>query len=161
MRQRQKQPLEKDVKKEVKAPPPVKAKDYRILIAEDNHANQELIKLLLKKTGMETEIAENGLQAIELATNNDYDIILMDIQMPEMNGHEATQKLRAQGLKTPIIAVTAHAMASDREKAIQAGCDDYLTKPIDQDKLIEMLKKYLGDQAVTPKEQDAELQTTA
>ena len=115
----------------------------RVLVAEDTPTNQTLIKLLLQKLGLESEIAEDGNQAVEKALNGDFDIILMDIQMPNMNGYDATRKLRDAGYEKPIIAVTAHAMKGDREKCIAAGCDDYVSKPIDKKKLIESMTKHL------------------
>ncbi len=116
----------------------------RILVAEDTPTNQTLITLLLKKQGLEAVIAEDGQQAVEKALNQPFDLILMDIQMPNKNGYDATRELRNLGFKKPIIAVTAHAMKGDREKCIAAGCDDYVSKPIDKKELIRTLDKYLN-----------------
>ncbi len=121
----------------------------RVLVAEDTPTNQTLIKLLLTKLGLQTEIAENGEQALEMAMSEDFDVVLMDIQMPHMNGYDATRKLREAGFSKPIIAVTAHAMRGDREKCLAAGCDDYISKPIDRKRLVKMLKAYLGPQSQT------------
>ena len=115
-----------------------------VLVVEDSPTNQVLIDLLLKKTGLEVDIAENGLLAVQKAAVNKYDVILMDMQMPVMNGYEATMQLRKDGLKTPIIALTACAMEGDDEKCFAAGCSDYLTKPVDRKKLFETLNKYLA-----------------
>ena len=107
----------------------------RLLLAEDDPSIQRLIALLLRKTGLEVELADDGQAACRLAERSKaegrpYDLILMDIQMPELNGYEAARRLRRHGWQGPIIALTAHAMAGDREKCLAAGCDDYIAKPI-------------------------------
>jgi signal transduction histidine kinase/CheY-like chemotaxis protein/HPt (histidine-containing phosphotransfer) domain-containing protein len=118
----------------------------RILVAEDTPTNQTLIKLLLTRLGFEVEIAEDGKQAVDMALNGDFDAILMDIQMPHMNGYDATRKLRQAGYKKPVIAVTAHAMRGDKEKCLAAGCDDYISKPINRQQLVDVLREYLGSE---------------
>jgi signal transduction histidine kinase/DNA-binding NarL/FixJ family response regulator/HPt (histidine-containing phosphotransfer) domain-containing protein len=115
----------------------------RILIAEDSPTNQTLIELLLRRMGIESVIVENGLLAVEKAAGGGFDLILMDIQMPVMNGFEATRQLRRNGVKIPIIALTACAMKGDDKKCFAAGCSDYLTKPVDKKKLAQTLAKYL------------------
>ncbi|MGD0784291.1 MAG: ATP-binding protein [Sedimentisphaerales bacterium] len=120
-----------------------------VLIVEDSPTNQMLVDLLLKRFGLKTEIVENGLLAVQKAAVNKYDVILMDMQMPVMNGYEATMQLRKDGLKIPIIALTACAMAGDDEKCFAAGCSDYLTKPVDRKKLFELLTKYLAADSAT------------
>ncbi len=118
----------------------------RVLVAEDTPTNQTLIKLLLTKLGFEVEIAEDGKQALDMALSGDFDAVLMDIQMPHMNGYDATKKLRQAGYKKPVIAVTAHAMRGDKEKCLAAGCDDYISKPINRKQLVDVLREYLGSE---------------
>jgi signal transduction histidine kinase/DNA-binding response OmpR family regulator len=115
-----------------------------VLVVEDSPTNQVLIDLLLKKTGLDVDIVENGLLAVQKTAAKKYDVILMDMQMPVMNGYEATKQLRKDGFKTPIIALTACAMEGDDEKCFAAGCNEYLTKPVDRKKLFETLTKYLA-----------------
>jgi CheY-like chemotaxis protein len=111
----------------------------QILLAEDNAVNQKLMLHLLEKRGYTVTLAMDGLQAIEEYKHRSFDLILMDVQMPNMGGIEATETIRtaeiASGRRTPIIALTAHAMKGDRERCLQAGMDDYLSKPI-QPKLL-------------------------
>ncbi len=120
----------------------------RILLAEDNVVNRVLIVGMFKKLGAEVIVAENGELALNAAMashekGDPFDVILMDMQMPVMDGYEATERLRQKGYTGPIIALTAHAMASDREKCIQAGCTDFATKPINRAKLIETIRQHL------------------
>jgi CheY-like chemotaxis protein len=119
----------------------------KLLVAEDVATNQKLIKLMLEKMGFEVDIAENGRVAVDKVLACSYDIIFMDIQMPEMNGYEATGKIRENNIDTPIIALTANAMKGDAEKCIEAGCDDYMPKPIDRKKISEILEYYLSRSA--------------
>ena len=118
----------------------------RILLAEDGPDNQLLIRTVLSKAGAEVEVVENGLLAVQVATARPFDLVLMDMQMPEMDGYEATCQLRAKGYETPIVALTAHALSSDRDRCIDAGCADYMTKPIDRVVLIGRILKHTSRQ---------------
>lgn len=115
----------------------------RVLVAEDTLTNQALIKLVLEKLGLTVIVAEDGNKALDKALNEQFNLILMDIQMPNLNGYDATRRLRKEGLTTPIVAVTAHAMKGDREKCLAAGCDDYVAKPINRKELVKVIAKYL------------------
>ncbi len=120
----------------------------RVLVAEDNAVNQRLILRLLEKRGHHVTVAGNGLEAVNAAEKGNFDLVLMDVQMPEMDGFEATATIRARekrsGTHLPIIALTAHAMKGDREKCLAGGMDDYLTKPIQPGELDEVLVRYAG-----------------
>ena len=114
-----------------------------ILIVEDNYDNQQLLSILLSDIGAELTFADNGQQAIDKTLNNTYDLIFMDMQMPVMGGLEATKLLREAHYKNPIIALTANAMKSDYDMCIAAGCNGFLTKPINKEKLFQAVYKYL------------------
>ncbi len=113
-----------------------------ILVAEDAPANQALIRILLERLGHKVRVVENGVKAIEAMQAEDFDLILMDMMMPEMNGYDATKKLRQNGCSLPIIALTANAMKGDDQKCQEAGCNEYISKPIDRNRLMEILEKY-------------------
>jgi len=118
----------------------------RILLAEDNPVNQKLAKIMLTKAGYQVEVANNGKEAVEkyAASPKDFDLIFMDVQMPEMDGLEATKAIRQGGFYTiPIVAMTAHAMKGDREMCLEAGMDDYITKPIKREVVFEVLEKWV------------------
>ena len=115
-----------------------------VLVAEDARTNQVLIKSLLKRVGLQVTVAKDGNEAVQKALATQFDLIFMDIEMPNMNGYEVTKALRKEGLRTPIIALTAYAMKGDDEKCFAAGCDDYISKPIEHNKLLQILDKYLS-----------------
>jgi signal transduction histidine kinase/DNA-binding NarL/FixJ family response regulator len=120
----------------------------RLLLAEDGIHNQRAISYYLQRAGAEVIVADNGRIASDMALaaaaeGRPFDVILMDMQMPEMDGYQATAKLRQRGYKGPIVALTAHAMAQDRERCIRAGCTDYVSKPIDRQRLIETVAAHL------------------
>ncbi len=118
----------------------------RVLLAEDNKINQQVALELLEKRGMIVEVANNGKETVEKATDQEFDLILMDIQMPEMDGIVATRKIRSlksNAKNVPIVAMTAHAMSGDRDKSIAAGMDDHLTKPVNPEELSEFLVKWI------------------
>jgi PAS domain S-box-containing protein len=113
-----------------------------LLLVEDSPDNQVLIKMLVTKTGAKMTIANNGKEGVEKALAHRYDLVLMDIQMPVMDGHEAIRRLRAQGYDGPVIALTAHAMSEERTRSEQSGFTDFLSKPIDRVALFDVLRKY-------------------
>jgi CheY-like chemotaxis protein len=128
-----------------RAPAPLSA---RVLLAEDGPDNQALISLVLRRAGLSVEIAGDGQSALEQALaardqGEPFDLIVMDMQMPLMTGYEATAALRREGFSTPILALTAQAMTGDREKCLAAGCDEYLSKPIDRTRLLAMARELL------------------
>ena len=128
-----------------------------ILLAEDSPDNQKLISMHIRRTGAQVSVAENGKIAVNRALQQAFDLILMDMQMPVMGGLEATAALRDFGCTTPIVALTANAMKSDRDKYIAAGADDFLTKPIDLDRFYEVLAHFLE---VKDLEEDARVENT-
>ena len=122
----------------------------KILLVEDNEMNRDMLSRRLLKAGFEMVIAVDGEQAIDLARSETPDLILMDISLPGLDGWEATRRLKTmpETRSIPIIALTAHAMAGDREKSLAAGCNDYDTKPIDFRRLMEKIHGFL-DKATT------------
>ncbi len=117
----------------------------KVLLVEDGEDNQRLILHVLSRAGIEVETAENGQVAVDrLAGGHDFDLVLMDMQMPVMDGYTATRKLRQLGVTTPIVALTAHAMAGDRKECLDAGCDEYAAKPIDREQLYEIIRRLIG-----------------
>lgn len=117
---------------------------FRMLLAEDNPINQQLALIILRKMGYEPDVAENGIKALEKLNETPYDLIFMDIQMPEMDGLEATRVIRAKsdGHRPIIIAMTANATRQDREECLAEGMNDYLSKPVSIDELVQMLRKW-------------------
>ncbi len=120
----------------------------RILLVEDNEMNRDMLSRRLVKKGFEVEMAVDGAQGVELARSKPFDLILMDMSLPVMNGWDAMRALKADaGTKAvPIIALTAHAMGGDREKAMEAGADDYDTKPVELPRLLGKIQALLGAQ---------------
>lgn len=116
----------------------------KVLLAEDSKDIQELLSVYMRKVGLDLDIVENGAQAVEHAVNNDYDIVLMDMRMPIMDGMTAVSTLRNFGYEQPIIALTANTMKKDQEKCLNAGCNEFLSKPIARDDLISTLSGYLN-----------------
>ena len=110
----------------------------RVLLVEDNEMNRDMLSRRLRKKGFEVDMAMDGAQGVEMARAGGYDIVLMDMSLPVIDGWEATRQLRAEPetRDVPIIALTAHAMAGDRDKAMDAGCNDYDTKPVEIDRLL-------------------------
>jgi CheY-like chemotaxis protein len=115
----------------------------KILIAEDVDSNFLLVKIMLRKYDLTRAL--NGVEAVDLAKTGQFDLILMDVMMPEMDGIEATKKIREFDQKTPIVALTAVAFEDDKLRCLEAGCNYFLTKPIKMNDLHDTLKKYLGE----------------
>jgi CheY-like chemotaxis protein len=126
----------------------------RILVAEDNDINQVVTKTVLTSAGYECDIVDNGRQALEALAQSSYDVVLMDLQMPEMDGFEATRQYRRRetageprGRPLPIIALTASATSGDRQRCLDAGMTDYLSKPIEPLKLVDLIERHLIEAA--------------
>lgn len=117
-------------------------KGLKILVADDSTDNQSLLRQILTREGAMVETADNGEEAVHKALEDDFNIVLMDVQMPKLSGLEATRKLRKEGYPKPIVALSAYAMIEDRLKGLSAGCDLYLTKPVDKNKLVNLLQNY-------------------
>ena len=125
-----------------------------VLLAEDGPVNQLLVKRLLEKAGHTVTVVDTGAQAVEAVARTHYDVVLMDIQMPGMDGFEATASIRAREVngrhRVPVIALTAHAMEGDRERCLAAGMDGYISKPIRPEVLFESLAEHTGAPCETP-----------
>jgi CheY-like chemotaxis protein len=121
----------------------------RILLVEDNEMNRDMLSRRLVRKGYEVEMAVDGRQGVDMARSGSYDLILMDMSLPEIDGWEATRQLRASSetAMTPIIALTAHAMAGDREKAMEAGCNDYDVKPVELPRLLSKIETLLAGES--------------
>jgi len=139
-----------------------KRRNVRILVAEDSSTNRKLTLALLKRAGYSVDAVEDGRKAVEAMKRGHYDLVFMDVQMPEMNGFEATRAIRemeGKARRTPIMAITAHAMREDRERCLQAGMDDYISKPIDPQKLLEVVQRWsepCTSRKAVPHEADSE-----
>jgi two-component system cell cycle response regulator DivK len=118
----------------------------KILLVEDNEMNRDMLSRRLQRKGYEVTMAVDGRQGVEMARAGQFDLILMDMSLPEIDGWEATRQLRAaaETRSVPIIGLTAHAMAGDREKALEAGCNDYDTKPVELPRLLGKIETLLG-----------------
>ena len=118
----------------------------KILLVEDNDMNRDMLSRRLLRKGYEVVMALDGQQAVEMAAAEKPDLILMDMSLPVLDGWEATRRIKAaaETRGIPVIALTAHAMSGDREKALESGCDDYDTKPIDLPRLLEKMTAALG-----------------
>ncbi|MBW8003672.1 MAG: response regulator [Planctomycetes bacterium] len=121
---------------------------FKILVAEDHEVNQQLFKTILEKIGYRVDLADDGAKALQMTGRETYHLIFMDIQMPNMNGYEAAKAIRARGIKTPIIAVTANALKEEVKKYFEAGMNDYLTKPFKKKDLLPVLQKWLDVSAI-------------
>jgi CheY-like chemotaxis protein len=119
----------------------------RILLVEDHEMNRDMLSRRLTRAGFAVEFAVDGLEAVEFAMSSRFDLILMDLSLPGIDGWEATRRIKAdpEAKSTPIIALTAHAMAGDRERALEAGADEYDTKPIELDRLLGKIRALLGE----------------
>ena len=118
----------------------------RVLLVEDNEINRDMLSRRLTRRGFEVIFAVDGQQGVDLARSERPDIILMDMSLPVLDGWEATRRVKADNATrgVPVIGLTAHAMSGDRERAIEAGCDDYDTKPVELDRLIGKIERLLG-----------------
>jgi len=124
---------------------PSQSRGLRILLAEDNDVNRRLAQRLLEKLGHSVVTAQDGRQALEVLERDRVDLVLMDVQMPGMDGLEATAEIRRRekpGARLPVIALTAHAMSGDREQCLEAGMDDYLSKPIQPKELRKLIESF-------------------
>jgi len=121
----------------------------RILLIEDNEMNRDMLSRRLERKGYETIIAVDGQEGVEKTESEKPDLVLMDMSLPVLDGWEATRKLKSNSVtqNIPIIGLSAHAMSGDREKAIEAGCDDYDTKPVELPRLLEKIETLLNSQS--------------
>ena len=118
----------------------------KILLVEDNEMNRDMLSRRLTRRGYDVVIAEDGQQGVDMATSERPDLILMDMSLPVMDGWEATRRIKESGVtkSIPVIALTAHAMSEDRDQALAAGCEDFDTKPVELDRLLEKINRLLG-----------------
>jgi two-component system sensor histidine kinase/response regulator len=139
------------IRRKTSSPGPMAGRPWSILVAEDNAVNQKLALAMLKRMGLKAIIARNGEEAIACWRETHPDLILMDVQMPELDGLDATRRIRgielASGTHIPIIAMTAHAMRGDRERCLEAGMDDYISKPISGAALEQTIARFVEREA--------------
>ena len=119
----------------------------KILVIDDEKSIRNALKEILEYEKFSVDLAENGVEGLEKFNSDDYDIVLCDIKMPEMDGNDATRRIRSHGYRGPIIALTARVMLGDRENCLDAGCDDYVAKPIDVDVLLGVIARHLNQEA--------------
>jgi CheY-like chemotaxis protein len=125
----------------------------RVLLAEDNPVNQKVALIMLQKLGISVDVAATGVEALDALIGVSYDLVLMDCQMPEMDGYEATRRIRERERgkrRIPVVAMTANAMVGDREKCLEAGMDDHLPKPVRKEALLLALARWLPAGALPP-----------
>jgi len=124
--------------------------DAKILLVEDNPINQMVAQKMLEKVGLKPKLANNGVEAVQLLNEQTFDLVLMDCQMPEMDGFDATREIRKLAIKAtdqnsiPVVAMTANVMSGDRERCLEVGMDDYIGKPVQRDHLESVLRKWLA-----------------
>ena len=118
----------------------------KVLLVEDNEMNSDMLSRRLARKGFQVIVAKDGLEGVSMAGEANPDIVLMDMSLPEIDGWEATRRIKAapETASIPVVALTAHAMASDREKALEAGCDDFDTKPVELNRLLGIMEKLLS-----------------
>jgi CheY-like chemotaxis protein/nitrogen-specific signal transduction histidine kinase len=147
-------PLEAAVEEPASSAPMTPTAPLRILVAEDNPVNQTLVSRILVRAGHTVAVAANGQEAVEMCSSGRFDLILMDVQMPVLDGFEATARVReldrARGVRTPVIALTANAMKGDRERCLGAGMDGYISKPVSRDELLGTVAKFAVDSQAVP-----------
>lgn len=119
-----------------------------MLLVDDAADNQTVIGMFLTMAGAEVEYADNGFAGVEKALAGNFDIVLMDIQMPQLDGYEATRRLRQQGYTRPIVALTAHALKEEKDRCLSAGCNEHFTKPVDRKQLIVLIEKLVRSRDV-------------
>ena len=123
-----------------------------VLVVDDNQIDRMIAQKLLEMSGLEVAVVKDGAEAVDTIQSNRYDMVFMDMEMPGKNGYEATRELRSMGVQTPVVALTAHALKTDRAKCLAAGCNDYLPKPIDRAELLRILQGYLVQEGVVSNE---------